>query len=190
MSPRLKLLRKVVNPPPIKGFKPYGPAVDAQKTEVVNLYFEEYEALRLCDYDMFNHAKASQLMGVSRPTFTRVYASARQKIAKAMVEGKQIAIEGGKVYFDSDWYHCKDCNCNFNNPAKDKEITHCPLCGSLKIDSCDLEKAPDNDKHQKEDMCECPDCGYKKQHELGMPCSTETCPECQTPMRRKRRNKC
>ncbi len=190
MSPRFKLLRKVVNPPPIKGFKPYGPSVDEKKFKVLNLYYEEYEAMRLCDYDMFNHARASQLMGVSRPTFTRIYASARQKIAQAMVEGMQISIEGGKVYFDSDWYHCQVCKCYFNNPAKDKEITQCPLCGSYKVDSYDLEKDTNKVNRQKEDMCQCPACGFEKPHQLGTPCSTEICPECNSGMRRKRRNKC
>jgi hypothetical protein len=50
-------------------------------------------------------------MGVSRPTYIRIYASALQKIAKAFVEGRLIFIEGGKVYFDSDWYRCNTCEC-------------------------------------------------------------------------------
>ncbi len=144
MSPRIKRLRKVLNPPPIKGFKPYGPEVNNQNTDTVNLLYEEYEALRLCDYDMYNHHQASEIMGVSRPTFTRIYASARQKIAKAFVEGSKIIIEGGKVYFDSDWYQCKSCNCYFNNPEKDKEITNCPLCKSKNILSYNPESETEN----------------------------------------------
>jgi hypothetical protein len=30
----------------------------------------------------------------------------QEKISKAFVEGRQIEIEGGKVYVDSDWYQC------------------------------------------------------------------------------------
>ncbi len=130
-------MRKVVNPPLIKGFKPYGLESDNQKLEPVNLLYEEYEAIRLSDYDMLNHLQASVMMGVSRPTFTRIYASALKKISKAFVEGRQIHIEGGKVYFDSDWYECKNCNCHFNNPEKDKEIKSCPLCGNENISSLD-----------------------------------------------------
>jgi len=77
-------------------------------------------------------------MEVSRPTFTRIYSSARQKMAKAIVEGLKITIEGGKVYFDSNWYHCNKCNCDFNNPEKNIEISKCPLCGSYKIDAHDI----------------------------------------------------
>jgi uncharacterized protein len=133
MSPRSKTLRKVLNPPSIKGFKPYGPDFKQKNPEPVTLFMEEYEALRLCDYDYFNHHQASVLMGVSRPTFTRIYASALRKIAMAFVEGKQIAIEGGKVYFDSDWFRCAACNCYFNHPEKEKKPEICPLCGSSNI---------------------------------------------------------
>ncbi len=140
MSPRIKTIRKILNPPVIKGFKPYGQQSHVHATEPVFLLFEEYESLRLCDYDHFNHNESSVMMGVSRPTFTRIYASALRKIAVAFVEGRQISIEGGKVYFDSDWYHCKKCSSYFNNPEKDKEIIRCPLCGDMSIITYDLIK--------------------------------------------------
>jgi uncharacterized protein len=133
MSPRQKRLRRVITPPVIKGYKPYGPDVSQKKQEPVVLLFEEYEALRLCDYDMLNHAQASEAMQVSRPTFTRVYAAARQKVARAFVEGCPISIEGGKVYFDSEWFHCSHCDCHFNNPEAETKVQECPLCGSDKV---------------------------------------------------------
>jgi uncharacterized protein len=135
MSPRHKRIRKVINPPRIKGYKPYGPDVSEIELPPVVLLFEEYEALRLCDYDQMNHHEASVEMQVSRPTFTRIYGEVRRKIATAFVEGRQITIEGGKVYFDSDWYHCHACNCHFNNPEKDIKIEKCPLCGSKNVES-------------------------------------------------------
>ena len=45
-------------------------------------------------------------MGVSRPTLSRIYTSARQKIAQALVRGVAIMIEGGVAYTDSEWFHC------------------------------------------------------------------------------------
>lgn len=129
MSPRKRILRKVLSPPIINGFKPYGQESGKLKLEPVNLLFEEYEAIRLSDYDTLNHHQSSVIMGVSRPTFTRIYASALQKVAKAFVEGRQIIIKGGRVYFDSDWYNCIKCKCYFNNPEKEKTIKNCPLCG-------------------------------------------------------------
>src|ERR1035437_5521405 len=104
MSPRPLRLRKISNPPIISGFRPYGNHKTDKKPEVIFLYLEEYEALRLCDYNMFNHHQAAETMDISRPTLTRIYARARQKIAEALVLGKQIIIEGGKIYFDSEWF--------------------------------------------------------------------------------------
>ena len=157
MTPRIKVLRKVLNPPLIKGFKPYGEESGSKNPEPVNLLYEEYEALRLSDYDILNHHQASVLMGVSRPTFTRIYASARQKVAKAFVEGRQIAIEGGKVYFDSDWYHCKNCRCYFNNPEKEKPFADCPLCGSRLVDKFHYGNTREDAGNKTcSDKCECP----------------------------------
>lgn len=130
MTPRPFILRKISNPPVISGFKPYGNKQKSGRTESVFLYLEEYEALRLCDYEMLNHHQASALMAVSRPTLTRIYSKARQKIAEALVLGKQIIIEGGKIYFDSGWFSCKSCGCYFNNPDKQEKINECPLCRS------------------------------------------------------------
>lgn len=191
MSPRNKRIRKVLNPPPIKGFKPYGPDIEKNKQEIVTMLFEEYEAIRLCDYDAFNHHKASEAMGVSRPTFTRIYASARQKIAKAFAEGTQISIEGGKVYFDSDWYKCHQCGCHFNNPEKEKKITACPLCGSGRIEpfagepNAQSEVSPETDE-----LCVCKSCGFELQHEHGMPCKEQLCPKCGSAMKRKTLSAC
>lgn len=133
MSPRSRTPRKVSKPPIIKGFKPYGGSVGDKNLAAINLLLEEYEALRLCDYDHFNHQEAAELMGVSRPTFTRIYASALEKIAKSFVQGKRIIIEGGHVYFDSKWCYCKVCECKFSNPTKQEEQTLCPLCGSTNV---------------------------------------------------------
>ncbi len=186
MSPRTKSFRKVLNPPAVKGFKPFGSSVKDPDKEPVYLFVEEYEALRLCDYDLSNHHDASVMMNVSRPTFTRIYASALRKIATAFVEGRTVSIEGGKVYFDSDWYHCNYCSCIFNNPEKETAIVVCPLCGSKDI--AEFEEDPENgDIALKgcEDICVCTSCGYEARHMKGAPCSGQKCPKCNGKMRRK-----
>lgn len=35
-----------------------------------------------------------------------------------------------------------------------------------------------------EGECICPNCGYKEQHQLGVPCYSKKCPKCGTPMTR------
>ena len=130
MSPRPCKPRKVSNPPLISGLKPYGDKLKMDNVSSIFLYLEEYEAIRLCDYEIMNHEQAAKMMDVSRPTLTRIYTSARRKIADALVNGRQIIIEGGKIYFDSEWYRCSSCGCYFNNPGKMNEIKECPLCRS------------------------------------------------------------
>ncbi|MDD4575710.1 MAG: DUF134 domain-containing protein [Bacteroidales bacterium] len=186
MNKRIRRIRKVLNPPTIKGFIPYGGTEKSEKENPVILLYEEYEAVRLCDYDMVNHHEASVVMGVSRPTFTRIFASARQKIAKAFIEGLPISIEGGKVYFDSDWHHCSYCKCDFSNPNKTEKVEKCPLCSSSDVynysdDSEDLAGCSS--------VCVCSVCNFEQKHQKGRPCSTEKCPECGNKMYRKR-NKC
>ena len=186
MSPRPLRLRKISNPPIISGFKPYGGSAAGRKPESVFLHLEEYEAIRLCDFDMLNQHDAAVIMNVSRPTLTRIYARARQKVAEALVLGKQLIIEGGKIYFDSEWYHCRNCDCNFNNPQKQIEITQCPLCKSLEVENCASEK---NEKavapEQNSNRCYCSQCGYEPEWQTGKPCRRQFCPQCNIPLIRK-----
>ncbi len=137
MSPRQLRPRKVSNPPIVSGMKPYGFKLANNKIESIFLHLEEYEALRLCDHEGLNHLEASRLMDVSRPTLTRIYARAKQKVATALVEGRQIIIEGGKVFFDSEWFACAHCGCFFNHPDKRTAVECCALCGSRDVSPCE-----------------------------------------------------
>lgn len=187
MPQRRKRMRKVVNPPTVKGFTPFGLQHKEVNPKSVNLLIEEYEALRLCAYENYNHFDASVMMDVSRPTFTRIYASALQNIATAFVEGRPIDIDGGKVYFDSDWYECGECQCSFNNPEKNIVVTSCPLCGSEKFkrnDDTDLCKKVDSEPC--DDICVCTYCHHEQSHMHGRPCKKNICSQCGNVMQRKK----
>ncbi len=128
--PRPKRTRRVNNSPHFKGFMPSGAAKG--KRPVV-LFIEEYEAIRLCDYELHGQVEAASLMNVSRPTFSRIYESARRKVAEAFVKGEPIVFEGGKVYFDSEWYACNNCGSYFNHTGQEQNDMICTLCGSNNI---------------------------------------------------------
>lgn len=130
--PRPKMLRKVVAPPGFKGFKPYG--IQKQAINYIELFYEEYEAIKLADYNMMDHLKASKIMGISRPTFARIYESARQKIALAFVETKEIKTVFGNAWLDKNWYMCKGCNARFTLPNT-IENNNCPMCKKTTIES-------------------------------------------------------
>jgi predicted DNA-binding protein (UPF0251 family) len=61
----------------------------------VHLSLDEFEAIRLADLEELKQIAAARLMRVSRPTFSRIVASARKKIADGLVNIKAIRIEGG-----------------------------------------------------------------------------------------------
>jgi predicted DNA-binding protein (UPF0251 family) len=132
--PRRRRLRRVVEPPGFKGYRPYG--VAGGSSGKVTLFYEEYEAIKLIDYDRMNHLEASKLMGVSRPTMARVYKSAREKIARSLVERKEIVTSFGHATFDKNWYACYSCNARFTLPAI-RENRECAMCGSENIDTID-----------------------------------------------------
>jgi hypothetical protein len=140
--------------------------------------FEEYEAIRLSDFEFNGHVEAAQIMGVSRPTYTRIYESARRKVAQAFVLGKAIVFEGGKVYFDSEWYSCNKCGCWFNHPEKGEEIKNCTLCGSTDIEQ--YHQGPLSSST--DDVCICLTCGFEKVHLPTTPCKSQICPNCNSQM--------
>jgi uncharacterized protein len=126
---RTKKERLIQMAPHFCGFKPVG--VQCKKSSEVFIQFEEYEAINLCDYELLTHAEAAKLMKISRPTFTRVYESARRKVAKAFVEGSCIHFEGGSVNMEHAWFRCTNCKITFTLPEK---ATHaCPFCKSIEI---------------------------------------------------------
>lgn len=99
--------RKINNPPKMKGFRPFG--MQSCVKESISLKYEEYESLRLVNYEMLPQTVAAKQMNVSRPTFTRIYNRALKLIAKSFVEGKAIEIVGGNYQLDKDWYRCRKC---------------------------------------------------------------------------------
>jgi predicted DNA-binding protein (UPF0251 family) len=74
--PNSKRYRKVTMPTIMEGFKFFG--VPMLELEPVVLLFEEYEAIRLADYENLTQKEAALNMKISRPTFTRLYDKARK----------------------------------------------------------------------------------------------------------------
>jgi len=61
----------------------------------IRLTVEEAEAIRLKDLEALEQEDGAEKMNISRPTFQRVLAAGRKKIADALLNGKAIRIEGG-----------------------------------------------------------------------------------------------
>jgi len=91
--PRLRRKRRISFEPDVAFFKPAGIAM--RDLEEVTLNVEEFEAIRLSDFEKLSQNECAAKMNISQPTFNRLISTAREKIASAIVEGKAIRIKGG-----------------------------------------------------------------------------------------------
>lgn len=89
--PRPHKMRRIRGNPNSHYFKPAGiPKCDLQESI---LRKDEFEAVRLKDYEGLDQTDCAKKMDVSQSTFHRLILSARKKIADAIVNGKSIKIE-------------------------------------------------------------------------------------------------
>lgn len=92
-------------------------------------------------------------------------------------------------------YRCRSCKFEWSSP--EKEYEKCPDCGST-----DIETIPAGEeiitvgqlgmgRRRGRGMgmgvgappvCKCPNCGYESEKILGVPCRTQKCPKCGTPL--------
>lgn len=189
MTPRPKRRRRLQEPPINSGFIPSNGEYDNR--EGIVLLYEEYEALRLADYEGLSQEEAALRMNISRPTFTRIYKATRIKIATAFVENKQIYIEGGHVDFRASWYRCHNCGSVFKSEKPEEKDVKCRVCGSKDILPVQEPEGPENcgkkerRNHRKragmghEGDCICPRCDFRLPHQPGIPCSSLLCPHCE-----------
>ncbi len=128
--PRPEKNRMVDSPPLIHDFKPSG--IPKRFLGAVELSLDEYEAIKLSDYLGKDHAAGAEKMGVSRPTFTRLLERARKKMARFLIEGLHLQIEGGSVHFKRNILQCSSCR-KLINTGISGSIRRCPFCGSSGI---------------------------------------------------------
>ncbi len=102
--PRPPKCRRVAFLPQATYFKPAG--IPLRVLDEVQLSVEEAEAIRLKDLEGLDQEAGAERMNVSRPTFQRVLASGRQKIADALLNGKAIRIEGGSFEMAFSRFKC------------------------------------------------------------------------------------
>ncbi|MBO6240512.1 MAG: DUF134 domain-containing protein [Butyrivibrio sp.] len=92
--------RKICSFPDFYSFVPE--EEDAGIIPTVMMSLDEYETVRLLDYEGLNQEECALRMGVARTTVTAMYESARKKLVSAVVEGKRLRIAGGNIEIDRD----------------------------------------------------------------------------------------
>lgn len=82
-----------------------------QPQSVVELTLEEYESIRLMDYEGLNQQQSAAQMRVARTTLQAIYKSAREKMADCLVNGKNLQIVGGNYEICSMSDGCSKRHC-------------------------------------------------------------------------------
>ncbi len=99
------------------------------------LKVEEIEAVRLKDIESLNQDECAEKMQVSRQTFQRILSDARTKIARALIEGKALKVQGGDFTRNVCKVFCPKCKEGWeeryeNYKEADGDNYKCPRCGS------------------------------------------------------------
>ncbi|MBU1239507.1 DUF134 domain-containing protein [Myxococcota bacterium] len=128
--PRKQNERYVKEPPRFSSFKPAGiPRTELPGTSIT---LDEFEAVKLADYLELDQQDAADQMAISRSTFSRLVARARQKIAGALINGHELIIEGGRIHFINNLLVCRSCGHQFT-VTMETDMNKCPACGAGKL---------------------------------------------------------
>ena len=91
--PRPRKGRKVCGAPSCTRFSPsYG----QDELGVVEMTVDEYETIRLIDWEGFTQEQCADQMEVARTTVQAIYQSARKKLADCIVNSRSLIINGGE----------------------------------------------------------------------------------------------
>ena len=107
--------RRVCEEPMCRHFVPQ---TEWERRDKIILKVEEYESLRLLDYEGLTQEECAEQMNLVRTSITAIYASARRKVADSLVNGKELYIEGGNYELCQGNLSC----CKKRMQAKEEEI--------------------------------------------------------------------
>jgi predicted DNA-binding protein (UPF0251 family) len=149
MRPQLK--RKIHAEPVSKIFAPLH--LDIECLEPVKMSLDEYEAIRLSDYEGLFQIDCAEKMSVSRQTFGRILSRARAKLAKHIVECRELHIDGGDVVRCGIIYVCESCKAEKSIMEEEVFSLTCPICGGKMIKK-ECDKIKGKQRGRKDDKIE------------------------------------
>lgn len=101
----------------------FGPVASPHLVEPVTMSVDEYEIIRLMDWEGLDQDESADQMDVARFTVQRIYESARKKLADFLVNGKPLRLcesaeTGGCCFHGSCW--CSRDNDELDGKNEDK----------------------------------------------------------------------
>lgn len=78
-------------------FKPID--IPLSELDIIKIDLDEFEALRLCDYEEKSQIEAGDIMNVSRGTVQRLLEKGRKKLLEALLYDKALYIKNDEDYF-------------------------------------------------------------------------------------------
>lgn len=97
---RPKIPRQICATPAQSCFKPNG--IPMSQLESVTLQADEFEALRLVDYQGMQQQVAAVEMGVSRQTLANLVKAARRKVSDCLLHGKALMMSENPLQHEAD----------------------------------------------------------------------------------------
>ena len=104
--PRPRKCRKVCHLPNEREFHPAG---NCKKNTCIIMTVDEYETIRLIDYQGFSQEECGEYMHIARTTVQQIYTNARKKLSVVLVEGLPLKIEGGEYQLCDGKEHACSC---------------------------------------------------------------------------------
>lgn len=95
----------------LPGCGSFGPLGGAPPSEVVGMSVDEYETIRLIDFEGLTQEQCAARMDIARTTVQAIYTAARAKLAECLVCGAELRISGGQYKLCDG--NAKGCGCGF-----------------------------------------------------------------------------
>ena len=116
--------RRISTMPRYTYFKPTG--IPMSLLDEIVLTVDEVEALRLKDVEKLEQNECAARMNVAQSTLQRILVSAREKVSRAIIEGKALRIHGGPYALEEEPV-CPRCRRRRHGAGKPGKVD-CPEC--------------------------------------------------------------
>lgn len=126
--PRPCKLRRICALPVCERFTPAGSGAAEREPgagRAVEMTVDEFETIRLIDLEGLRQEECAARMNVARTTAQAIYNSARLKLARCLVYGRELRIGGGEYILCDGAQECACGRCQRRCRMRCQDASHC-----------------------------------------------------------------